>query len=83
MVVSDGEPHDVYLEFIGHRGYISVDGQKVEFSSQSSSDRFNLHGQMYVGGLGEDVDHSLLPLELWSVLLGFSYVGCVQVSQGW
>ncbi|NP_001240692.1 neurexin [Aplysia californica] len=78
LPVSDGRPHDVYFEFKGYRGDISVDGQKVPFASGRVSDRFDLHGFFYVGGLGSEINASLLPRELWAVMLGLSYVGCLQ-----
>ncbi|CAL1526179.1 unnamed protein product [Lymnaea stagnalis] len=76
--VSDGNPHDVYFEFADNKGFISVDGIKEQFSSPRISDRFDLHGHLYVGGIGPEINVTSLPRELWAVMLGLSYIGCLQ-----
>ncbi|KAH9495514.1 Neurexin-1, partial [Bulinus truncatus] len=76
--VSDGNPHDIYFEFTDNKGYISVDGIKEQFESKKYSDRFDLHGHLYVGGLGPEINISSLPRELWAVMLGLTYIGCLQ-----
>lgn len=76
--VTEGFSHNVYLEFSGSQGYISVDGQKAQFSSSKSSDVFDLGEVLYVGGLGSEIDVALLPGAIWSAKLGLFYVGCVQ-----
>lgn len=76
--MTDGNPHDVYFEFVDNRGYISIDGQKEQFSSPRVSDRLDLHGHLYVGGLGPEINVTRLPRELWAAMLGLSYVGCLQ-----
>ncbi|GFR65060.1 neurexin [Elysia marginata] len=76
--VSDGNPHDVFFEYNQHRGSISVDGRKTQFSSATSSDSFDFHGELYVGGVGPAVNVSALPKEIWSAMFGLFYVGCFQ-----
>ncbi|CAG5125145.1 unnamed protein product, partial [Candidula unifasciata] len=78
LPVTDGNPHDVYFEYTDNKGYISIDGQKEPFSSLRVSDRLDLHGHLYVGGLGPEINVSSLPRELWAAMLGLSYVGCLQ-----
>ncbi|KAL8610426.1 hypothetical protein ACOMHN_035143 [Nucella lapillus] len=75
--VSDGRPHNVYLEFQSHRGYITVDGQKDVFASRSHQDRFDLAGSLYIGGVNKNVEEAALPRELWAGVLGKGYVGCL------
>lgn len=76
--MSDGNPHDIYFEFYENKGYISVDGIKELFESKKYSDRFDLHGHLYVGGLDPEINVSSLPRELWAVMLGLNYIGCLQ-----
>ncbi|RUS79070.1 hypothetical protein EGW08_013175 [Elysia chlorotica] len=76
--LSDGYPHDVFFEFHNYAGSISVDGRKTSFETHVVSDRFDLHGELYVGGIGPAVNVSALPREIWSALGGFFYVGCLQ-----
>uniref|UniRef100_A0A2C9K884 Uncharacterized protein n=1 Tax=Biomphalaria glabrata TaxID=6526 RepID=A0A2C9K884_BIOGL len=78
VAVSDGNPHDIYFEFYENKGYISVDGIKELFESKKYSDRFDLHGHLYVGGLDPEINVSSLPRELWAVMLGLNYIGCLQ-----
>ena len=78
--VSDGQPHNVYLEYHNHRGYLTVDGQKVVFASPSRHDRFDLAGSMSVGGVSKSGDEPPSPdsSTLLGGLLGKGYVGCLQ-----
>ncbi|XP_076443088.1 neurexin 1-like isoform X2 [Babylonia areolata] len=72
--VSDGKPHNVYMEFRNNRGYVTVDGQKEVFASLSRLDRFDLGGSLSIGGVNRRVEESSLPRELWSAK---GYVGCL------
>ena len=75
--VSDGKPHNVYFEYEGSRGYITVNGQKEVFASLSRLDRFDLDGSLSIGGVNKNVDSATLPRELWVGMLGNGYVGCL------
>ncbi|KAL8601328.1 hypothetical protein ACOMHN_054622 [Nucella lapillus] len=75
--VSDGKPHNIYLEFRNNRGYVTVDGQKEVFASLSRLDRFDLAGSLSIGGVNKHVDEASLPRELWAAVLGKGYVGCL------
>ncbi|CAG5136431.1 unnamed protein product, partial [Candidula unifasciata] len=78
LPVTDGIAHDIHFEFSGNQGYISVDGHREQFLFSESSEMFHLGELLYVGGLGSEVDATLLPKELWAAKLELFYVGCVQ-----
>ncbi|KAK7504775.1 hypothetical protein BaRGS_00003803, partial [Batillaria attramentaria] len=77
--VSDGQPHNVYFEYQGHQGYITVDGQKQMFTSLSRLDRFDLDGSLCIGGINKNLEHETsLPKEIWAGMLGYGFVGCLE-----
>ncbi|XP_050406301.1 neurexin-3 isoform X2 [Patella vulgata] len=76
--VNDGEPHEVYLDYQGPQGYITLDGQKEPYTSKEKGDLLQLDGYLFVGAINDHVDASTLPKEMWSGMLGHGYVGCFQ-----
>ncbi|GFO35585.1 neurexin [Plakobranchus ocellatus] len=76
--ISDGNPHNVFFEFYDNKGSISVDDRKAQFSTSRLSDRFDLHGELYVGGVAPSINVSSLPRDLWTAMFELFYVGCLQ-----
>ncbi|KAK3092743.1 hypothetical protein FSP39_006792 [Pinctada imbricata] len=74
--VNDGVQHQVILEHLSNSGYIMLDGSRVEYLVSGQSLNLNLEGELYIGGVGDNKQK--LPKDLWSGMLGYGYVGCLQ-----
>ena len=75
--VTDGLPHKIMLDHSNGAGTISVDGHLSSYEVPGASDQLDLEGFLYVGGINS-MDTNRLPRELWSAMLGYGYVGCIQ-----
>lgn len=79
--VSDGLHHRVVLEHKGRSGTVDVDGQEVNYRSVGSSRDLDLTGHLYVGGINTFDGAKKLPRVLYSAMLKYGYVGCMQDLQ--
>ena len=73
--IDDGLPHQVSLFHKGVKGSFNIDGRERQYIL-FANDRLQFTSGLFVGGKSEFSEQ--MPPELWSALLGFNYVGCLQ-----
>ncbi|XP_048259836.1 neurexin-1-like isoform X2 [Haliotis rufescens] len=76
--VSDGNPHEVYIDYQGPQGYITLDGQKESYYTDGKDVDLNLSGIFFLGGISKKHDTSKLPHSMWAGMLRHGFVGCLQ-----
>lgn len=77
--VDDGQPHIVFFQYSGTKGYITVDNHRTEYLTPGDGTQLDLEDLLFIGGLNFERHNSYrLPKELWSGTLGYGYVGCLQ-----
>ncbi|CAH1791707.1 unnamed protein product, partial [Owenia fusiformis] len=76
--IADGAPHKVKVDHHGTAGIFTVDTKQKPYKMPPGSERLDLDGSLYIGGINSRTDAYLLPRELWSGMLGFGYVGCME-----
>ena len=59
----------------GSSGSISVDGKVHEYETTGSSGHLDLHTSLHIGGVDS---RQTLPRAIWSAMLRYGYVGCMQ-----
>ncbi|KAG7265382.1 LOW QUALITY PROTEIN: hypothetical protein CRUP_025828 [Coryphaenoides rupestris] len=84
--LTDGEWCHVDFQREGRKG-ISVNSLSLPFSAKEGSEILDLDGDLYLGGLPEDLQQGqgsparpgpTLPPEVWTASLSLGYVGCVR-----
>ncbi|XP_067682450.1 neurexin 1-like isoform X5 [Haliotis asinina] len=76
--VSDGNPHEVYIDYQGPQGYITLDGQKESYYADGKDVDLSLSGIFYLGGISRNHDSTKLPHSMWAGMLRHGFVGCLQ-----
>ena len=77
--VDDGHPHIVFFQYGGKNGFIKVDAHQTEYTTPGRRSQLELEQLLFIGGLDFDRHNSYrLPKELWSGILKYGYVGCLQ-----
>ena len=76
--VSDGQHHLVVLNHKGRTGKVEVDGEVVSYRMAGDSRELDLDGDLYVGGINTFDGAHRLPRVLYSTMLKYGFVGCMQ-----
>ncbi|XP_057208250.1 neurexin 3b isoform X13 [Triplophysa rosa] len=76
--VNDGVWHHVDIQRDGRSGIISVNSRRTPFTASGENEILDLEGDLYLGGLPDNLFGLVLPTELWTAVLNYGYVGCIR-----
>ena len=83
--VNDGLPHKVKLHHLGALGTVQIDDMAQEYHTLGANDQLDLAGPLYMGGVDPELHQGLIggststiPTQLWSAVLRYGFVGCLQ-----
>ncbi|ELU16319.1 hypothetical protein CAPTEDRAFT_22004, partial [Capitella teleta] len=75
--VSDGNPHDLRIKINGSLIVVSVDQRRTRVDLSGHSSELSFVTPLVFGGLSPmSAQHA--PIQMWSAMLGYGYVGCLQ-----
>ena len=76
--VNDGLVHHVIVTISASHGAISVDMVSLSFVLSETIQVYNFGNRFYLGGLDISVPVNEIPLHVWTAMLNYGYIGCIQ-----